>query len=63
MSRADYMSEAQKRAVRDFEQKWYNGKTAPRTHANMLEATKAAGLHPVARPGKTAKDRARRSGG
>ena len=47
--RKDYMTEAQRRAIGD----------APRTHENCLRLLKAAGLTPVARPGKTAKDKAR----
>ena len=44
--RKDYMTDSQKRAMGDL----------PRTHRNCIERTR------VARPGKTAKDRAMKSG-
>lgn len=46
--RKDFMNDAQKRAIG----------TASRTHANCLRLLKAAGLNPVARPGKTLSDKA-----
>lgn len=51
--RADFMNHTQKTKVKAFEEKHFGGKSAPRTHQNMIEATG------VARPGKTAKDRAK----
>jgi hypothetical protein len=50
MQRKDFMSIAQTRAIG----------TAPRTHQNCMRLLKDAGLTPVARPGKTAKDAAKR---
>ena len=51
MNRKDFMSAAQTRAIG----------AAPRTHENCIRLLKAAGLTPVARPGKTAKDAAKRA--
>jgi hypothetical protein len=51
MQRKDFMTAAQSRAIGN----------APRTHENCIRLLKAAGLHPVARPGKTAKDAARKA--
>lgn len=50
MQRKDFMTIAQSRALG----------IAPRTHGNCIRLLKAAGLNPVARPGKTAKDKAKR---
>lgn len=50
MQRKDFMNAAQTRALGN----------APRTHENCLRLLKEAGLTPVARPGKTAKDNAKR---
>lgn len=50
MQRKEFMSAAQTRALGN----------APRTHANCLRLLKEAKLFPVARPGKTAKDKAKR---
>ena len=50
MQRKDYMSEAQKRAIG----------AAPRSHDNCKRLLDKAGLPAVARPGKTAQDKARR---
>jgi hypothetical protein len=52
MQRKDYMTAAQTRAIGN----------APRTHENCIRLLKEAKLAPVARPGKTAKDRAKRGG-
>lgn len=51
MQRKEFMTAAQTRAIG----------SAPRTHENCLRLLKAAGLNPVARPGKTAKDAAKRA--
>jgi hypothetical protein len=51
MDRKNFMTAAQTRAIGN----------APRTHENCIRLLKAAGLHPVARPGKTAKDAARKA--
>lgn len=50
MQRKEFMTSAQSRAIGN----------APRTHQNCLRLLKEAGLTAVARPGKTAKDKARR---
>lgn len=50
MQRKEFMSAAQTRALGN----------APRTHENCLRLLKEAKLNPVARPGKTAKDKAKR---
>lgn len=50
MQRKEFMTAAQSRAIGN----------APRTHSNCIRLLKEAGLAPVARPGKTAKDKARR---
>lgn len=47
MQRKDFMTAAQAKAIGN----------APRTHENCIRLLKEAGLAPVARPGKTAKDR------
>lgn len=52
MTRADYMTAAQQKALG----------SAPRSHQNCLRLLKEANLPPVMRPGKTAKDKAKKHG-
>lgn len=51
MQRKEFMTAAQTRAIGN----------APRTHQNCIRLLKEAKLAPVARPGKTAKDAARKA--
>ncbi len=53
-NREDFMDSTQRSRIRAHEEKFFGGKRMPRTHQNMMDACG------VARPGKTAKDRANR---